>query len=255
MARKKATAVNDEPEGVEGEPKKARSTLPGLGWTTYEVKWTGLTKLCSSVPANKDLVKIWLESRKPKVKPPGGLSIDETAEEVVAHYERQQEAEKEETDEQNASMLVFQHENGQCVMRAATVRAHLKDCARRISSLVGSIEGERAFSTKVISYVYPDERQYWIPILRPEGDKVTKPDGHMDRPVTSRFGTALKRFEFIEPWRLDFKLRVLSTAGRPAVSIEDLSKLFMYAGVHGYAGERGNGEGKYIAEVNLADEE
>jgi hypothetical protein len=226
------------------EDAKIPRSAPALGWTKYRVTWLGLSRLCSSVPADPEIVKAWIDARKPRVQPPGGLSLDEINEEVLASLA----AETAERSGEGA-LLVFQRHQGQCVMRAGTIKAHLKDCGRRISALVGKVEGEKAFSTKIINYVYPDETHYWVPVLRPDGEVVTKHDGEMDRPVTTRFGTALKRFEWIEPWRLDFTLKVLTASGTPAIGLEDLEKLVMYGGVHGYAGERGNGEGKYIATV------
>ena len=53
-------------------------------WTIYSVTFNFLNKLCASVPANPDLTKVWLESRQPRVKPPGGRSITEINEEVVS---------------------------------------------------------------------------------------------------------------------------------------------------------------------------
>jgi hypothetical protein len=208
-------------------------------WTRYAVTWMGTTKLCGSVPADPEIRKAWLDARKPRVKPPGGLSLAEVNEEVFASLP--------EVDEENSNILVFQRHQGACTMRAATIKAHLKDCARRLSSKTGRVQGEAAFSTNVINYVYPDPALYWVPILRADGTPVDKHDGELDRPVTTRFGTSIKRFEWIEPWRLDFALHVWTTSSKPAVKLEDLETLMMYGGVHGYAGERGNGEGKYLA--------
>jgi hypothetical protein len=223
------------------EPSKS-SGIPAMTWTQYPVSWLGLTKLCGSVPSDPELVKAWLLAREPRVRPPGGRSLDEINEEVLASLDEDRTI-----DASASAILTFQRQDGVCVMRAATVKAHLKDCARRLSARVGRVEGESAFSTKVINYVYPDPTLYWIPILRPEGTPVTKHDGEMDRPITTRFGTALKRFEWVEPWRLDFTLHVFTTSGKPAVGPADLDKLMLYGGVHGYAGERGNGEGRYLA--------
>jgi hypothetical protein len=231
------------------EEPKSRG-IPAMEWTRYRVSWVGigLTKLCGSVPSDPELVKAWLDARQPRVRPPGSRSLDEINEEVLATLA------EDALEETESTLLTFQHHEGACVMRAATIKAHLKDCARRLSARVGKIEGEAAFSTKVINYVYPDPTVYWVPILRPDGTPVIKPDGAMDRPVTTRFGTSLKRFEWIEPWRLDFTLQVFTTSGKPAVGPEDLDKLMLYGGVHGYAGERGNGEGKYVAN-QLSSEE
>src|SRR4029453_6513078 len=99
------------------------------------------------------------------VKPAGSLSIQEINEEVLASIERGEgEA------DQSFQLLVFQRHEGRIVERAATVRAHQKDCARVLSNqFIGRIQGERAFSTRVINGVYLDPRTYWIPILRLDG--------------------------------------------------------------------------------------
>ena len=123
-------------------------------WTTYQVRFDFVTKLCSSVPADPALIEAWQKSRQPRVKPPGGKSIEEIQEEVVASL-----AEPEA--EEQYSMLVFQRDNGSLVMRAATIRAHLKDCARVLSAQwIGKIQGERSFATKVLNGVYPDPMQW-----------------------------------------------------------------------------------------------
>ena len=95
-------------------------------WTVYKVRWDFVTKLCASIPGSPELVKIWLESRQPKVMPPGGKSIDEIQEEVFDTLAN--------PDEQATTLLIFQRQNGALFMRAATVRAHLKDCARVLSN-------------------------------------------------------------------------------------------------------------------------
>ena len=47
----------------------------------YKLRMTFLTKLCGGVPNKKELIQPWLEARAPKVRPPGGKSIDEVQEE------------------------------------------------------------------------------------------------------------------------------------------------------------------------------
>jgi len=53
-------------------------------WTNYEVTWSFTRKLCGNVPMNEDLIKPWLDARKPKARAPGGKSIQEVTEEVAA---------------------------------------------------------------------------------------------------------------------------------------------------------------------------
>lgn len=220
-------------------------------WTQYRVRWTFMTQLCASVPADPAIIQKWLEARTPEVKPAGALSIQEINEEVLASIER-----GEGEPHQQYSMLVFQRMNGALVMRASTVKAHIKDCARVLSTqFVGRIKGERAFSTRVINGVYPDPAEYWIPIRREDGAVVIDADGARDKAIHVRGPhgepqNALKRFEFVEPPSiLEFTLNVL---GR-SVSETDLHHLFQYGGVHGYAGERGDGEGRYSYDIERVE--
>ena len=211
-------------------------------WTRYRVRWDFLTQLCGSVPADPEIVKAWLDARKPRVRPPGGKSIDDINEEVLATL-----AAGDELSDADSNILTFQRHEGGCVQRAATVKAHLKDCARVLSNqYIGRIEKERAFSTRVINGVYHDPAVYWIPILRPDGTPVEKHDGERDKAIHVRGMAALKRFEWIQPARMDFTLLVLTAIGnKPSVSEEDLGTLMEYGGVHGYGGERSDGEGRY----------
>lgn len=236
----------------QGDEPSKKPELPPL-WRRYHVKWTFLTKLCASVPADPEIVQKWIESREPRVKPAGAKSIEEINEEVLASVERGEG----EPDTEYA-MLVFQRSNGGLAQRAATVKAHIKDCARVLSAqYIGRIEGERAFSTRLTNGVYLDPAQYWLPIYRSNGSPVMAADGAYDKPIHVRGPrgqqqNALKRFEYIlPPSVLAFDLLLLGKS----VSETDLVHVFSYGGVHGYAGERGDGEGRYtfeLAEVNAA---
>ena len=224
---------------------KANDPIPSL-FTRYRVRQEFLTKVCASVPADPELIQAWIAARQPRVKPAGALSITEIQEEVLASIERGEG----EADE-SYSMLVFQRHEGALVQRYGTVKAHMKDCARVLSvQYIGRIEGERAFSTRVINGVNLDPSEYWLPWTRPDGSRVTAADGAYDKAIHVRGprGTfnALKRFEYINPpVCLAFTLLVL---GR-SVSLSDLHHLFEYGGTHGYGGERGDGEGRYLFDI------
>jgi hypothetical protein len=211
-------------------------------WTTYKVRWDFLTQLCGSVPADPEIIQAWVKSRAPKVRPAGAKSLDEIQEEAFASL-----ASGDAEDTPEYSILQFQRAAGVLVMRAATIRAHLKDCARVISAQwMPKVKGERAFSTRVINGLYPDPAAYWVPVLRPDGSPITKHDGERDKAIHVRGQrgepqNAIKRFEYVDPARMDFVLKVLGNSVRE----EDLEILMQYGGIHGYAGERGDGEGKY----------
>src|SRR5437867_2544110 len=126
-------------------------------WTYYRVKFNFITKLCGSTPSNKEIVKIWLEARQPKVMPPSSRSIDEIQAEVVATL-------AEPAVEEEFSQLVFQRVDGYLALRTATIRAHMKDCSRILSPRIGRIEGEKSLAVKIKDAVYHDEQTYWTPI-------------------------------------------------------------------------------------------
>lgn len=212
-------------------------------WTYYNLELKFIGRLCASVPSNPELISRWLENREPRVKPPGGRSIDEMNEEVFASLPQVAE---EREDKEQQSLLIFQREKGTLVVRAATVRAHIKDCARVISAqAIGRIKGERSFATKVVNGVYHDELTYWLPLLRNQ-EPILEADGIHEKAV--RFRTpdgrqlsALKAFEYVNEPTIKIRLKVLGSSPNET----DLTTIFLYGGTHGYGGERGDGEGRY----------
>ncbi len=219
-------------------------------WSKFEVQMDFLTKLCGSVPSDPLMVKKWLEARKPANRPPDSKSIDEVAAEVLESA----------PEEIEASTLIFQRQEGGLVVRLATIRAHLKDCARTLSRLwVGKVEKEASFAVKVLNCVYYDPAVYWLPILSQVDDKQARePTGTLDKAVHAMTPrgmiSALKTYEYVENARLRVPLLVMTAkSGRLSISEDDLSSLFSYGGVHGYAGERSDGEGRYVATIKRTE--
>ena len=217
-------------------------------WTKFSVTMDFLTKLVSSVPADRELISRWLDSRKPTNRPPDSKSIEEVAQEVLDTLPPDANEE--------AGVHVFQRQEGGLVVRLATVRAHLKDCARTLSRLyVGKVEGEKSFAIKVVNALYYDPAVYWLPVLSQSDNKpLREATGSYDKAIhamTPRGAiSALKRFEFVEDARLRVPIWILTPkSGRPVVTEEDLTTLFSYGAVHGYGGERSDGEGRYVATI------
>lgn len=217
-------------------------------WQKYEVQWEFKNRLCGSVPLAKDMINPWLEARKPKNKPAGERSMNEIANEVTGTLT---------VDEENIAIeerttLGFQAVDGKLVMRGGTVKAHLKDCARVLSSFKDRAQGDRSFSIKFMNCVYVDE--YWISILK-HNKPAKESDGTFDKAVhvTTAQGprNALKRIHYVEKPTMTFHLNVLESMHKikTVLSIEDLKTVFEYGGMHGYAGERGDGEGRYTFSV------
>ena len=234
------------------EPEKpTEKKPPAVRWHVFDLQWNFLTKLCGSVPADPNLIEPWLDSRKPTVKPAGGREIFEIHEEVFQTLAA--EAAASEDTQEPPHLLIFQRDNGHLVQRFGTIKAHIKDCSRQISGLyVDKIRGQTSFAVRATNGIYYDPAQKWVPILRPDGTPVTEPDGIKEKAIhvwSPRGPTnALKAFEFIEPAMMRFQLWVLGKS----ISEADLDTLFTYGGVHGYAGERGDGEGKYTFSLSRA---
>lgn len=231
-------------------------------WKKYKVTLEFNNRLCGSTPLDPEMMAAWLDARKPAVRPPGSRSQDEILAEAMGSVATQNLAEENEGIEQRTT-LGFQAFKGNLMMRGGTVKAHLKDCSRIISSFSARIEGERSFAVKVINCVYVGE--YWIPILK-NGKILTKPDGffdksvHMNTPRGPR--SAIKRIGYVEGATMDFTLNIMETVkgkdregkdkGGDVVHLKDLKSLLDYGSVHGYAGERGDGEGRYTYKIQEA---
>ena len=209
-------------------------------FTDYAVTWTFVNPLCGSVPQDPEIVTKWLESRMPTSKPAEGRDLSEIQEEVLASL-------SEPDDAREVALLGFQVQGPGLAVRGATIRAHLKDCARQLSRyVVGKVKGESSFAVRVVNTVYVQDE--WVPIMRPDGQQVAAPDGHIEKPFSAMTPrgpiSAFKRFAYVEPTALRFSLRVLGGA----VTKDDLERIMQYGGLHGYAGERGMGYGRYVIE-------
>jgi len=221
-------------------------------WTRYEVEWRFITRLCGSLPADPDLQRKWLESRRPTVRPPDSKSIDEIAAEVQESTEEVVSEEK--------GLYVFQRQEGGLVLRMATVRAHIKDCARVLSALyVGKIEREKSFAVKVLNSVYYPPEVYWVAVLGEGGEQVKGPTATYDKAIHVRTmqgeRSALKTMEYVTGAVMRFPLLVLTQpSGKGVISEDDLATVMEYGGTHGYGGERSDGEGRYEFTLTKADE-
>lgn len=220
-------------------------------WKKYEVNFQFVGKLCGSTPQDPEMIQGWLEARRPSVRPVNSKSLDEVHQEVLTTIATE-DLEQENKDIEQRVTLGFQNVNGGLVMRGGTMKAHIKDCARIISSMIyGKVKGERSFAVKVLNCVNVEE--YWIPILK-EGKPVLEADNYLDKAVhvQTMMGprNALKRILYINRPTMSFHLLITNTKdGKPLVSMVDLETLFTYGAVHGYAGERGDGEGRYTFKI------
>lgn len=208
-------------------------------FTKYNVLLQFTNELCGSVPQNPDMVQNWIEGRAPEAKPAEARGLAEIQEEVFDTLANP-------TEEKKVSVLGFQRQGGSLVVRGATIRSHIKDCARQLSRyVVGKVKGESSFAVRVVNTVYVVEE--WVAILK-GGHVVQEPDGWVDKAFSAMTPrgpiSAFKRFAYVSTPSLSFTLSVLGGA----VKRNDIENVLQYGGLHGYAGERGMGYGRYVIE-------
>ena len=237
-------------------------------WNHYRVTWRFVGKLCGSTPFRKDMMEGWLNSRTPSVRPPGGKSTLEIAEEVINRLPDMGEENKE---LEERKTLVFQQVDRFYAIPANNIRAHLKDCTSQVQNqLVGKIKGERNFTTRVKNGLYVkgdtmDEAGTDVVFISKNGDKISQdkvnfdlnkvmPDriNFMEKTVhaSSPQGpiSAIKRFAYIVQPEMTFIVSLLGNS----VKLDDLVLVLKYGATHGFGGERSAGEGKYVFEITEA---
>jgi hypothetical protein len=144
---------------------------------------------------------------------------------------------------------VFEKKDGGLCVRGSTIRAHLKDCAKQLSSLyVARIQKEKTFAVRVVNGLYVEggfrdaNGTELIHFMR-NGQTVGEPDGYEEKMVHawSPQGpiNALKKFAYLVKPTLQCTVAVLGKA----VSAADLKTILEYGAVHGYGGERSQGDG------------
>ena len=221
-------------------------------WKKYEITLNFIGRLCGSVPANKEVIQSWLESRQPNSKPPSGKSLTAIAEEVINKIP---DLDEENQEISKKTLVVFETVENKLAVRAATLRAHLKDCAGQIQNqFVGKIKGERNFTTKIKNGLYvtggfrDDFGTEMIFILK-DKKQLTECDGFQDRLIHAKTPmgqiNALKRFAYIVKPSIKFTVQLLGNS----VKLDDLNTILQYGGVHGYGGERSQQEGQYTFNI------
>lgn len=225
-------------------------------WLPHKVTFNFIGRLCGSVPANKDILKTWLDSRKPSVAPPSGKTIAEIAEEVI---NRLPDMGEESNEVVERTLNVFEQFEGKLAVRAATLRAHIKDCTSQVQNqLVGRIKNERNFTTRVKNGLYiggnlRDEIGEELVLILKDGQPISKWDGLQERLVHAKTPqgliNAIKQFAYVVQPTLQFTVNLLGKS----VKLEDLQTILSYGAVHGYGGERSQQQGQYTFTIEVPE--
>ena len=213
-------------------------------WARWSVTIQITNELMAGIPKNKDLIKTWLESRKPsdsaftKRDNAGEVlpTVDQLTEQVAGDVGADDAKDKDTAQaEEDFAWLGFRRDDEHGLwVRGSDMKAHIKDCANILKGLLDI----KALRSKVADRIYVVEEALWFNQM--------DPDGHIEHPVhvMTRMGkrSALKRNDYILRPEISFTLRVLDDD----VIDEDLLRaVFEYGGTHGFGAERGLGYGRY----------
>ena len=244
--------------------KKAKPPInkPEQIWDYYEVIITFKNRLCGSVPLAKEMIKPWLESRKPTKAPENAKSIDDVAAEVSETLPKTIEEEIEKT------TLGFQKDQFGLFVRAGNMKAHLKDAAQQMAKTLNIT----ALKSKSANRIYIKEYRIYLErngeIIKKEdqdfndyvikGDiqgVISETDGTYEQPVhvwtPQGQRNALKRIHFLVRPTMRFTLMILKTDEECDIDI--VTYLFKYGSQHGFGGERSLLEGSYKATIRKID--
>lgn len=240
-------------------------------WQNYTVTWEFCTPVYGSFPASESVLPAFIAK---KIKD-GKIRAAETEIQLTEHgrvelrakvpsiedlharkVEQATEMLPDEEELIEERSLIFRRINGVPAVPGGSVRSHLKDCARVLSTMImpkkeKDDKGFKSLSVRATNGLYVAED--WITLTR-DGKVVKEPDG-IDEfmvHVRDRQGvpmSSIKHCEKIEPpVSLQFTLKVLSGV----VTEQELSMIFDYAAVHGFGQERSRGMGRYT--VTLAEQ-
>lgn len=244
-------------------------------WSKYKIVWTFHTPIFGSMPAKEDVLINWIQQqiKRGRLRSVEGESLEELRDRAAREAAELLPTEKELLEERT---LVFERPLWEEVLRGPTpwswasqngdarviaffggnIRAHLKECARTLSSLVmAKAEGTKSLSVRFLNGTYVAED--WVPVMRDgqfftKGDLVEQFSVHAIDPRTGVRLNSLKQCEGISPpSQVTYTLRIINKIGkevRPLVTEEELGLVMEYGGIHGYGQERGRGYGRYTFE-------
>ena len=239
-------------------------------WKNYRLTWQFETAVFGSFPASSDIMGKFVQKKidDGKIRPVSrielgpegrmdivadGLSVKELYDQKIEEALETLPTEEEMVEKRS---LIFPRHQQALSVRGGTIRAHIKDCARTLSSLLlPKVQGEKSLTVRATNCLYV--REDWIPLTR-SGDILTAPDMieeffvHVRHPRTGIQMSSIKRVEGLEPGAsLTFTLAILGDL----VTQEELHMILTYGGVHGYGQERSRGMGRYTFAIAPAETE
>ena len=210
-------------------------------WSYYEVELRLTGRLMGGIPKHPDLIKAWLEARKPSEAAfarmenptPIGTLAEQVAEQVEA-----------EAIEANKVWVGFKHDKEKGLyVDSYHLKSHLKDAA----SVLRGYADIRNFKAKFSERVFMSDEPIYL--------SKDKPDGFWEHPVHVMTlqgpRSALKRNDYVEGVTLQARFRVLADK---VITEDTLQQMFEYGSVCGFGAERGLGNGRYTFTLTKQEE-
>jgi len=195
-------------------------------WKKYDVELQFTTQFASSTPKNPKDIEAMLLARAPSKPPEDPIPLPELAEQVAEEVEAGEEVER--------GYATFKRDEKGLYYEARCVRAHIKDCANVLQSLLGI----KALKSKVANRVYIEPAKIYL-------DK-SEPDGSETRIVHAMTmkgpRSSLKTIDFVDKPVLKFTLKVMDDG---VIDEKILKAIFEYGSEHGMGQERSQDWGKY----------
>ncbi|MBA7663018.1 hypothetical protein ES703_71051 [subsurface metagenome] len=195
-------------------------------WKKYEVELQFTTQFASSTPKNPKDIEAMLIARAPSKPPEDPTPLPELAEQVAEEVGATEEVER--------GYATFKQDEKGLYYEARCVRAHIKDCANVLQTLLGI----KALKSKVANRVYVEPAKIYL-------DK-SEPDGKETRIVHAMTmkgpRSSLKTIDFVDTPVLKFTLKVMDDG---VINKDILEAIFEYGSEHGMGQERSQDWGKY----------
>lgn len=209
-------------------------------WKLFSLQMQFRDRLMGGIPKNPDLIKDWLEARKPSES---ALATRQAAGETivpVATLAKEVEETVEAVEER--AWTGFQSDDNGLFVRSDHVKAHLKDCANVLRKFVDVT----AFRAKLADHVFPEPPRIYLHVDSTTDDVVQAPTGYWEHPVhvmtPKGKRSALKRTDYVSQPLIELNLRVLDD---DVITEKHLRDILEYGSIHGFGAERGLGNGQY----------
>lgn len=211
-------------------------------WKMFSLEMRFRDRLMGGIPKNPDLIKDWLEARKPSE--PAFAARQAAGEPMTPVAELAKEVEETVEAVEERAWTGFQSDDNGLFVRSDHVKAHLKDCA----NVLRKFEDVTAFRAKLADRVFPEPPRIYLMRTVEEAEKafIVDPDGYWEHPVhvmtPKGKRSALKRTDYVTEARIQLNLRVLDDGG---ITEKHLRDILEYGAIHGFGAERGLGNGQY----------